>query len=281
MTDPIIISVAPNGSHKTKNDHPNLPLQPEELALEAANCRDAGATLIHLHVRNEKNSHTIGVPYYREAIAAIRKSVGDDIIIQATSEAVGMYSPEEQMDMVRLLKPEAVSLAIKEIIPDESFETKAGDFLREILKNKISPQYVLYSAEDLRRFNRLKASGVIPGNKQFVLCVLGRYSAGQVSSPEDITPFMDVYKQQRLQNSVHWAVCAFGKSEADCMMAATKLGGHVRIGFENNMYLADGKLAENNAALIQQFSTLASVAKRDVATIEQARSLLMSDSYLS
>lgn len=93
MSNPVIVSVAPNGSSKTKRDHKNLPINPLELAVEAKNCQEAGASIMHLHVRNSEGKHTLDVSQYKEAIAAIKEVVGEKMVIQATSEATGIYSP--------------------------------------------------------------------------------------------------------------------------------------------------------------------------------------------
>ncbi len=275
MNIPIVVSVAPNGSSKTKIDHQRLPMLPEELARDAKECKDAGATLIHVHVRNNEGKHTLDIAPYKEAIAAIKETVGDQMIIQVTSEAVGIYSAEEQMAMIEKLKPEAVSIALKELIPEDSDENKAQDFLRWVLSEKISPQYVLYSAQELQRFYTLKARGVIPGDKQFLLFVLGRYSANKESHPEDLLPFINIHNLNKTDNSVKWAVCAFGKAEIECVLKAASLGGHIRIGFENNLYLQDGSLAKNNAELISQFRSLYPAENRCISTIEEAKELVL------
>lgn len=272
---PVIISVAPNGSSKTKHQHPNLPILPAELAKEAKICQEAGATLIHLHVRNQEGNHTLDVSPYKDATKAIRDVVGNKIIIQVTSESVGMYSPQQQMEMIYELEPEAVSIAIKEFMPANYNETDTKEFLKWMLHEKISPQYVVYSEQELKRFYELKEAGIIPGEKHFVLFVLGRYSLEQESSPKDLLAFIKAFKKYELGSSVQWAVCAFGKSEASCMLTAAMLGGHVRIGFENNMHLMDGTLANNNAELITQFRNLYPGVKRTIATLEQAKQLIL------
>ncbi len=266
---PLIISVAPNGARKLKADHPALPLTPEELAATAVACREAGAALIHLHVRDREGRHTLDAPSYRTAIAAIRKAVGQDIIIQATSEAVGMYAPEQQMAMVRDLKPEAVSLAIREIIPDAAAEPAAGEFLAWMGREGIAPQYILYSDQDVERFQDLRRRGLIPGDRHFVLFVLGRYSVGQTSDPTDLLPFLSVKDE-----TMTWAVCAFGPRESACVLTAAALGGHARVGFENNLYLADGALAPDNAALVSQVAAGARLLGRPLADADTAREWL-------
>jgi len=272
---PVIISVAPNGSRKTKKDHPHLPITPKELAKEAKNCQKAGATLIHLHVRNKEGKHTLDVSYYRKAIKAIRNTVGDEMIIQVTSEAGGIYSTEQQMEMVEELKPEAVSISINEIMSQESDEEKAQIFLEEVLSEKISPQYVVYSDKELERFFDLKKRGIIPGNKQSVLFVLGKYNGAQSSAPQDLVPFIYAYEKYKPDDSVQWSACAFGRQESMCMLAAAVLGGHVRIGFENNLHLINTSLAQNNAELIQQFCELLPIADKKIATIKQTRKMML------
>lgn len=267
---PLIIAVAPNGARKTKADHPALPTTPAELADTAARCLDAGASMIHLHVRDDDQQHSLDVSAYREAIQAIRARVGGELIIQVTTEAVGIYTPAQQMAMVQELEPEAVSLAIRELCHDDAHEEIAGKFFGWLHKAGISPQYILYSAEDVTRFNRLRAKGVIPGERPFVLYVLGRYSAGQTSEPGDLLPFLAAAQETEQD----WAMCAFGPREGACALTAAGLGGHCRVGFENNMRLASGDVAGGNADLVAQVADQAALLGRRVASPAEARRIL-------
>lgn len=271
FTDPLVVAVAPNGARRTQTDHPALPITPDELARTAAECQEAGAAMIHLHVRDKDQKHTLDVDAYRAATDAIRREVGQDLIIQVTSEAVGIYNADEQMAMVRDLKPEAVSLAIKEICPGPEDETTAAAFLGWVAQENIYPQYILYSAEDVARMADLRNRGIVPGDRVSVLYVLGRYSKGQISDPSDLLPFLSAAQE----TSVHWSVCAFGKLESACAMTAAAFGGHVRVGFENNLYAADGTLAANNAALVSQVTRGSETIGRPVASPDQARALLI------
>ncbi len=202
---PLIIAVAPNGARRTKADHPAQPMTPDELAETSVKCVEAGASMIHLHVRDAAGGHTLDVDAYRAATDAIRAKLGDRIVIQATSEAVGMYSPAQQMAMVRQLHPEAVSMAIRELIPDDEDEGPASRFLEWLIGERIQPQYILYSADEVVRFADLRKRGVIPGDNVFVLYVLGRYTKGQVSHPADLLPFLEVTGAL----NCHWGFCAF------------------------------------------------------------------------
>ena len=152
MTSPLIVTVAPNGARKLKSDHPNLPITPDELALCATDCLEAGAAMIHLHVRDADGRHSLDVEAYRQAIRAVKNAVGEDLIIQVTTEAVGIYNADQQMAMVRELRPEAVSLAIREICPGPAHEEAAAAFFTHLGDAAIFPQYILYSEEDIRYF---------------------------------------------------------------------------------------------------------------------------------
>lgn len=254
MNRPIII-VAPNGARKTKEDLPQIPLWPDELAEEAKNCAEAGASIFHLHIRNKEQGHTLDVDTYKRTIEAIRNKAGDKIIIQATSESCGIYQPEEQMKMVKALKPEAVSMALREFIPRPDYEIEAEEFFTWVKENKIFAQYILYSPEELRYFADLKDQRIIPEGDNFVLFVLGRKqkvsTADGYAKPQDLDPWLETLK--KLKIDLTWAICAFGGNENACVEYAVKNGGNARIGFENNHLLIDQTTAASNAALVKQF----------------------------
>lgn len=266
---PLVVAVAPNGARKTKADHPALPLGPEELAQAAAEALDAGAALFHLHVRDREGRHTLDVGAYREATAAIRRAVGDRLIVQATTEAVGLYTQREQIAVVRELRPEAVSLALAELVPEASHERDAAAFFAWLLGERIAPQFILYTPDDVTRFTKLRARGVVPDRGCSVLFVLGRYATGQRSAPADLLPFLE-----RGGVREPWMICAFGPLEAACGLVAGALGGHVRVGFENNTQLADGTRAPSNAALVAQLAGTLPLVGRRLADADAARAIL-------
>ena len=266
---PLMIAVDPNGARKTKDDHAGLPLSPTELAMTAAECQDAGACMIHLHVRDQHGGHSLDADLYREAIAAIRKQVGDELIIQITTEAVGIYKPDEQIQLVKDLRPEAISVALREICPLPTDESRAADFFAWLQASRIAPQYILYDSEDIKRFNEMQNRGIVPQESANVLLVLGRYTDGQKSRAEDLNPLLENLKRKNL-----WWLCAFGSTELDCMEAAMEQGGHCRIGFENNQQMADETLARNNAALVSQLINRTDSHHRSPVSCAQARELM-------
>lgn len=266
---PLIVTVAPNGARKTQRDHPALPITPAEIARTAAECRAAGAAIIHLHVRDADGAHSLDPEHYRAAIAAIRREVGEQLVIQVTTEAAGKYAPAQQMALVRALKPESASIALREIIHDAGAESTAAEFLAWLVAARIIPQFILYTAADVRRYHDFRHRGIVPPGPHWLLYVLGRYTADQTSSPSDLLEFLAVPEK-----TPAWAVCAFGRREHACALAAATLGGHVRVGFENNVYLKDGKPANRNTDLVAQVADGAAALGRPLADANAVRELL-------
>jgi uncharacterized protein (DUF849 family) len=242
---PTAIAVAPNGGRRTKADHPAVPLTASELARTAAECVSAGCAMIHLHVRGADDRHVLDPEAYADATAAIRREIGDRLVVQITSESLGLYSPEIQMAMTRAVRPEAVSLALRELAPSADSEQAFGAFLAWLRSERIAPQIILYSPDEAERLAGMLQRGIVPFEPP-VLYVLGRYTAGQTSVPRDLLPFL-AGDPPRFRN---WMMCAFGRHEAACATAAALLGGHVRVGFENNLLLPDASTAPSNAALV-------------------------------
>jgi uncharacterized protein (DUF849 family) len=247
MADPFIIMAAPNGARRQKTDHPALPITPRELADCAVQVYDAGASILHLHVRDENKQHSLDVERYRAAITAIRDAVGDDLIIQVTSEAVGQYNRYEQMDMVRCLKPQAVSLALREICPTDEELGETETFIRWMTNERIFPQYILYNERDYERFESFRNKGIFCDDSPFVLFVLGRYQSAE--SPENVSSINLLNKIQ--QACFPWTVCGFAKNEERAIAYAAKGGGHIRVGFENNILHKNKTLLEDHAQMIK------------------------------
>jgi uncharacterized protein (DUF849 family) len=263
---PVVIAVAPTGARRSKADHPALPVAPAEVARDAAACAAAGAQVIHVHVRDPDGGHTLDADAYRATTAAIRDAVGDALIVQITTEAVGRFSPAEQMATVRALRPEAVSIAVRELIPGEAEEADAAAFLAWAAGASIGVQYIVYDAADIARLADLARRGVIPDPAPHALFVLGRYVTGQRGAPADLEPLLEPWPA-----GWPWTVCAFGPDEAACLTRAVTLGGHVRVGLENNLLRPDGSLAASNAAQVAHMRAVVAAGPRPLATLDEAR----------
>jgi uncharacterized protein (DUF849 family) len=261
-----IVMCAPNGARRTRRDHPALPIAPAELADCARSILAAGASMIHVHVRDGNGAHTLDAGRYRDAIAAIRDAVGQDLVIQVTSEACGIYSPKQQMAMVRALTPEAVSVALREICPDDGSVQQAAEFYAWMRDEGVMAQHILYSPEDVLRFESLRAEGVIADERPFVLFVLGRYASNLTGDAADLDGFVAA-----AADDTTWAVCCFGVTEQAAVAASAAAGGHARVGFENNLLLPDGAVADDNAALVRQAADAGRAAGREPATAAEVR----------
>lgn len=244
---PVAIAVAPNGGRRTQDDHPAVPVRAEELARVAAECAEAGAAMIHVHVRDRAQRHLLDAEAYRDAIAAIRGAVGDRLVIQITSESLGIYGPSEQMAVVRAVRPAAVSLALRELLPEDGDEAAFAEFLAWLSRERIAPQFILYDPAEATRLDGLRRRGIVPFDEPPVLYVLGRYTASQTSLPADLLPFV-AEGQPAFRR---FMTCAFGRFESACTLAGALLGGGMRVGFENNLHLPGGETASSNADLVR------------------------------
>ncbi|MEY2861715.1 MAG: hypothetical protein RL392_2173 [Pseudomonadota bacterium] len=266
MQDPLIITVAPNGAYKQVADHPAVPVTADTLAQTAKQCLDAGAAMLHLHIRDAQGKHSLDVEGYLAAARTVRAAVGDAMVLQITSEAAKVYQAPAQIAMVQAVRPEAVSVGLRELDQPEIGETGLAQFFAWLLRERVMTQVILYDVVDLARWQDLRARGVIPQAPWFLLFVLGRYTAGQTSSPMDLVPFAHAHT-----GGDPWAVCAFGATEHACVSAAAALGGHVRVGFENNLKLKDDTPAPDNAALVRQAVDVAHCLGRPIATASDIR----------
>ena len=265
-----LLAVAPNGARKTKADHPQIPLSIKEIGETAKNCLAAGASMIHLHVRNSDGSHSLSVEHYTQAINEIREQTNDGIFIQVTSEAVGIYSAAQQFEMIHKLQPSAVSIALREIqLLDEAL---IHQHFVEMRESKTFPQLILYNQSDLSLYIDWLERSVIPGDAYPILLVIGK------ETPEgsfDNYILTTEFTQQLGASS--WMICAFGENEFEAGQLASNIGGNIRIGFENNNVLKDGRTAYNNAELIFQIAQTLKETDIPLANIAQTIEIMKPD----
>jgi 3-keto-5-aminohexanoate cleavage enzyme len=265
----IILAVAPNGGRRSKADHPAIPLTTDELIAEAPLWRDAGASVLHLHVRDKAGQHSLSPEAYADATEKLRGVLGDSMVIQITTEAVGRFSAQAQMETVRATHPEAVSLALRELAPDDADREAFADFLAWMTAEKIAPQIILYDRQDMDRLLQWVKDGTVDPSAISVLYVLGRYTTNQTSNPVDLLAFLGVENPPFRD----WMMCAFGPNELRCAALAALLHGHVRVGFENNFWLPGGQLASRNADLVDRTAETLKALHMHLATATDVRSL--------
>jgi len=240
--------VAPNGARRTTKDHPAIPVTDEDLIETALSCYDAGARGLHAHIRTEQQTHLLDVERYETLISNLNERL-PNLEVQVTSEAAGVYESDAQIDLLSRINAPWVSVAIREILRSQDLEKLQPFFYR--LHNKSRVQFILYDADDVKTLASLIEQSIIQTEVIEVLYVLGRYSANQESTPEQLDPFLDI--RDRFKKTcipIREMICAFGKGQIPCLLRAASEGIDLRIGFENGIWLPDGTIAENNAALV-------------------------------
>lgn len=256
---PVVLAVAPNGARRSQKDHPALPLTALELAHCAADCAAAGAAMLHLHVRDGRGRHSLAPRLYRDALREVRAAVGERLLLQVTSEAAGRYRAEEQMALMRSLSPPCLSCGLREVVAGPASYDRAAAFFRDLREGGSLLQIILYSPEEVLWYEELCDAGVFAGERHFLLFVLGSYGG----AAEEALPLASYLAA--LKRPSPWMACAFGPTEHRMVAEAARLGGHVRVGFENNLHLADGRLAPDNAALVASAAAIAGAEGRCLA----------------
>lgn len=254
---PLLVTVAPNGARRTKADHAALPIAAEEIAVTASHCAEAGAGMLHLHVRDAAGKHSLAPAHYRAALQALAVRTGPRLLVQATTEACGAYTVGQQMAAMRELRPEAASFAIREFFPDHAVEPEVAAFFAWAVARGIACQFIVYLPSEGTRLQELVRRGTIPLATPHALFVLGRYGDGPPSDPAALDAFLSDWPQ-----NWPWSVCAFGAQELAVMQRAIHLGGHVRVGFENNLDGTGGQPLASNEARVREIAALAAEARR-------------------
>jgi uncharacterized protein (DUF849 family) len=251
--------VAPNGARRTKDDHPNLPITVGELVQTAAACHDVGADALHAHVRDAEGRHILDAGLYNELLAEMAINVST-MQVQITTEAVGQYSPAEQMALVRAVKPKMVSIALRELQAHD--DAKAlKHFYFELAEAAIDVQHIIYAPDEIQSLNALIQNEHIPASNLSMLFVLGRYTEGQVSDPSMFDAFYDVLRTTSFGVAPRVMTCAFGQAETDALVHAARHKSDVRIGFENNILMRDGNIAPDNMARIKELLSALDVSE--------------------
>ena len=171
------------------------------------------------------------------------------MMVQVTTEAVGRYSPEDQRAVVRELGHDQVSIALREMSEGQS-EDELRSFYHWASGAGIGIQHILYTPREIRMFENLVASGVVPSAGVEMLFVLGQYSGVRESRPGDLSRYL--HERRDSVAGAGWAVCAFGRHETECLVKGVMSGGKARIGFENNLFNLDGSVAAGNAERVAE-----------------------------
>ncbi len=268
---PVFVMVAPNGARRTKADHPTLPISAAELARTAIECHAAGAAAIHLHVRDAHGRHSLDVSKCAEAVKAVSTAV-PDLAVQVTTEAASICTVDDQERLLSTLKPRYASVSIAEILRDG--ENKGIEIIRRAVTSGVAIQFILYSSEDIRTLSSLRRRLFEDDREPSTLLVAGRYGVVDAATVDMVDHLYRVLRAESLAAEGKWMVCAFGRGEMACLQAAMELGGHARVGFENAIVDANGKLAISNAERVARVAEMARAAGRPLMDGRAAPTIL-------
>lgn len=295
----LIITAAVTGSATTPSMTPYLPLTPRDIADAAIEAAQAGAAVVHIHARRPEDGLPSSNPdHFREILTRIKEN-SDVVICITTGGGVGM-TLEERAAVVPLFKPEMCSFNMGSI--NFSLHT-TGSAIREfkypwekqylegsrdfVFKNtfkdleylagiardsQTKPEMEVYDLGHLYNLDYLVSQGFMspPLHMQFVMGVLG----GVRGTPEDLTYLVRKAEGLFGKGNFTWSVIGVGAAEINLSTMAIHMGGHVRVGLEDNIYIKRGELAKSNAQLVEKVVGLAATLDREIATPDEARRLL-------
>jgi 3-keto-5-aminohexanoate cleavage enzyme len=267
----LIITAAITGAEVTKEQNPNLPVTPAEQARASKECVEQGAAIIHLHVRDKNGKPSQEVDDFRTSIETIRSACNPQPIIQiSTGGAIG-EPMEKRIRPLGELKPEMASLNVGSMnFMDDVFINSPRDVkkLASTMKElRVVPEVEVYDTAMIEVAQHLATNLFLgtPIHYQMVLGVLG----GLSGEPRNL-----IHMVEMIDYKDTWAVAGVGRYELPLAVMAIVMGGHVRVGLEDNIYYSKGVLAKSNAQLVARVVRISREIGRDVAGPDEARKIL-------
>ncbi|SFM72666.1 3-keto-5-aminohexanoate cleavage protein [Thermodesulforhabdus norvegica] len=264
----LIITVALTGNVPTKEMNPNLPVTPEEIAQDVRRCADAGAVLFHVHARDEQGRPTLDVNVFKRIVRAI-KEVAPDVIIQLSTGGRAGRDWDARVAPVRLLPEMASFTTGSNNLPGIVYENPPQflEYLAKVFNETgVKPEIEVFEAGMINNALFLSKKGWIhpPFHFDFVLG-----APGALPGSVKILQFL----VDLIPAGSTWSVAGIGRAEIPLATAAIVMGGHVRVGLEDNLYMPDGSLA-SNPGLVEKVVRIAREVGRDIATPDEARAIL-------
>ena len=268
----LIITAAICGAEVTKEQNPNVPYTVEEIVREAKSAVDAGAAIVHLHVRHDDGTPTQSHERFQECTEAILKACPNVILIPSTGGAVGM-TPDERLDSTNTTPiPEMATLDCGTCnFGDEIFDNTMPTmraFGKRMIERGIKPEYECFEMGHLDTILTMARKGEVPGAPMqfnFVLGVPG-------CTPATVDNLCWLVKN--IPAGSTWTATGIGRHAFTLAAPAIVMGGNVRVGFEDNLYLERGVLAKSNGELVDKVVRMAKLLGRQVATSDEAREIL-------
>jgi len=265
----IIITCACTGAETTKAQNPALPVTVEEVTRAAVEARNAGAAILHLHVRNDDGSPTASPERFKEVIESVRRKT--DIIVEITTGGAVGDTPEERLRPISLIQPEMASLDCGTVNFGDEFIVNTLPTMRafaaEFRKYKVRATLECFDLGHVYASRILVKEGLLeaPFHYGFVLNVPGAVPY----SVENLSAFCHA-----LPEGADFTVMGIGRSSLPAQYGAIACGGQIRVGFEDNVFYSKGVLAKSNAELVERAARIAHEAGLKPATPDEVRQYL-------
>lgn len=287
MADPTIITCAVTGNITTLAQNPHLPCTPEQIATACLEAARAGAAIAHIHVRYPDGRPSMEIAHYREVMERLR-AADEDIIVNLTTGPGGRFipgdddprvaapgttllPPERRVEHIEALRPEICSLDFNTMYSGTSVVINTPRNLaimaERIREAGVLPELEVFDTGDIQLANHFLKEDILPARVLFQLALGIRYGA-------IATPATMLYMKSLLPAGVPWAAFGIGRWEFTMLVQAFLLGGHVRVGLEDNIYLEKNVLATSNAVLVEKAVRILKELGATIATPGEAREIL-------
>ena len=267
----VIITAAITGSRMQRDVAPYIPITPEEIARSAIESWEAGAAAVHIHVRDpETLMGSQDINLFRRVVETLRAKT-DVVICLTTSGVPGLNLPTEERLAPLSLKPElasfdagSINLGGKPFINTEEFLDEAAQMMKEA---GVKPEIEVFDLGMITTALRMRNEGKLadPLHFQFVLGT----PAGAPATPKSLLHFHD-----HIPSNATWSTIGIGRRQFDMAMMAIIMGGHIRVGMEDNIHISRGVLAKTNAELVEKAVGMCRAYGREIATPEEVRKIL-------
>jgi uncharacterized protein (DUF849 family) len=281
LEDPVVITCSISGSLANREQCPAIPYTPAEYAAEARRIVDEGGVHIHIHARRPDGAPSYEVEDFRAISDAIRAEVGDDVIINFSTGAMGV-SVEKRIAYLRAVRPEVAALNMgsmnyakysrrrKQFVFNAVFANPFDEiieFLTVMNELGIKPEHECFDIGHVGSLEPLVDMGILK-TPLHVDCVMG-VTGGIPPTPRNLQAMVD-----NVPAGSHWGVIGISRVQWTLVASALTLGGSIRVGLEDNFYLPDGTMARSNGELVAKARQMTVDAGRRPATVGEARALL-------
>ena len=267
----VIITAAITGSRMMRDIAPYIPITPDEIARSAIEAWQAGASIVHIHVRDpETGLGSQDINLFRRVVGKIREKT--DLILSLTTSGIpGRNLPTSERLSPLQLKPElasydagSINLGGKAFVNDPAFLDEAARMMKEA---GVKPEIEVFDLGMLVTALKLRDEGKIDEPMHFQFCLGTPWGA-----PATLKSFLHLYEHMPVHST--WSIFGVGRGFLPMAMMGLVMGGHIRVGMEDNIYVNPGVLAKTNAELVERVTGICRAYGRDVATPAEARKIL-------